>query len=360
MDYLSDQILTYLGNKRALLGFIGEGLAIAKEQLGRDKISFCDIFSGSGIVARYAKSHSNFIIANDLEEYSRVSNLCYLTPETPALRAQICKYHKRLLRAIRTPREGFVAELYAPRDDSAIQKGERAFYTRANAQYIDTARQAIDELVPEALRVFFIAPLLHSASVHANTSGVFKGFHKDKFGIGHFGGRGENALARICQPITLEMPILSPLDVPFIVTQRDANALARDIGHIDVCYLDPPYNQHPYGSNYFMLNLIARYERPCDISAVSGIPTDWHRSDYNSAVRASEAFFDLCGALKARFLLISYNDEGFIKFGEFKRGLAKLGRVTALQKRYNTYRGSRNLRARATHVKEFLFVVEKK
>ena len=35
--------------------------------------------------------------------------------------------------------------------------------------YIDTARQAIDELAPD-LRKFFLAPLLYEASVHNNTS----------------------------------------------------------------------------------------------------------------------------------------------------------------------------------------------
>jgi len=50
---------------------------------------------------------------------------------------------------------------------------------------------------------------------------------------------------------------------------------------VDLIYLDPPYNQHPYGSNYFMLNLICTNERPHTLSKVSGIPGDWNKSQYN-------------------------------------------------------------------------------
>ena len=76
--YLKEQILTYLGNKRSLLGFIEQGVNIAKHALGKEKLSYCDLFSGSGIVSRFLKSHASFIIANDLELYSRVTNECYL------------------------------------------------------------------------------------------------------------------------------------------------------------------------------------------------------------------------------------------------------------------------------------------
>ena len=58
--FLKEQILTYLGNKRSLLDFIERGVNVAKSELGRDKISCVDIFSGSGVVARYLKRHASF------------------------------------------------------------------------------------------------------------------------------------------------------------------------------------------------------------------------------------------------------------------------------------------------------------
>ena len=38
--------------------------------------------------------------------------------------------------------------------------------------------------------------------------------------------------------------------------------------------------------------------------------------------------------------------------------LSKIGKVTIMEKKYNTFRGSRNLNNRDIHVKEFLYLVE--
>ena len=53
--YLTEQIITYIGNKRALLGFIGDGIAYVKKRIGAKKLKCLDLFSGSGIVARFFK-----------------------------------------------------------------------------------------------------------------------------------------------------------------------------------------------------------------------------------------------------------------------------------------------------------------
>ena len=127
-----------------------------------------------------------------------------------------------------------------------------------------------------------------------------------------------------------------------------------------MAYLDPPYNQHPYGSNYFMLNLIAEYKQPQDISPVSGIPKTWNRSDYNSRGRAFEAFELLIKTLKAKFLLVSFNSEGFISRDRMLQLLGAAGKVTVLETRYNAFRGSRNLKNRDIHTTEYLYLVERR
>jgi adenine-specific DNA-methyltransferase len=125
-------------------------------------------------------------------------------------------------------------------------------------------------------------------------------------------------------------------------------------------YLDPPYNQHPYGSNYFMLNLIDGYRRPDGISEVSGIPPDWIRSAYNKPRFALDALTRLCRGADAKFLLISFNSEGFIAKEQMIAMLSELGKTEAAEKPYNAFRGSRNLRGREIHVKEYLFLVDKR
>jgi adenine-specific DNA-methyltransferase len=64
--------------------------------------------------------------------------------------------------------------------------------------------------------------------------------------------------------------------------------------------------------------------------------------------------------MKAKFLMVSFNSEGFISKDEMKCILEKIGKVNILERKYNAFRGSRNLNDRNIHVKEYLFLVEKK
>lgn len=357
-DFLSKQLITYLGNKRALLGFIGRAVDEARGRMGAETLRCADLFAGSGVVSRYLKQYASYLLSNDLEPYCRTIALCYLSnPDEAALR----DVYADLLRdmADRPVTDGFIRRLYAPADEADIAPGDRVFYTPRNAAYLDTCRRAIARLDGE-LQHYFIAPLLSEASVKCNTSGVFKGFYKDRrTGLGAYGGTGRNALSRICAPIELPFPVFSAYRCPFDAVTMDANALARQMEPVDLAYIDPPYNQHPYGSNYFMLNLINDYREPRRISRVSGIPDDWRRSDYNRAAGAADALMDLCEAVPARFLLISFNSEGFVSREEMERRLAPLGRLTVFGTAYNVFRGGRNLKERTIHNSEYLYLIEK-
>ena len=359
-DYLKRQLITYLGNKRALLGPIDNAVQTVKDRLGRNTISASDLFTGTGVVARLLKRHCHRLIVNDLEAYARVTAACYLANRNDVDRTAIADAVRRVdVLATHHPEPGLITELYAPDDDHDVQPGERVFYTRRNAMYLDTARRAIDEL-PVELRPFVLAPLLARASVHVNTSGVFKGFYKDPAtGRGKFGGAAGHALSRILRDITLEPPVLSRFACDTNVHQGDANAVARNLPAVDLAYLDPPYNQHPYGSNYFMLNLLVTHQRPADLSRVSGIPRNWNRSDYNRRAQALPAFRDLLENLNAAFVLVSFNSEGFISHDQMTALLKSHGHVTTVETTYNAFRGSRNLNGRPLHVTEYLYLLER-
>jgi adenine-specific DNA-methyltransferase len=360
-SFLSQQLITYIGNKRGLLNFIRDGLEIVKKRLGKKKISTFDVFSGSGIISRFLKQYSNILHTNDLEKYAKLVNQCYLTNKSQIDFSLLNEIYSKLLFDIENNplKEGFIRKLYSPNNDDNIQIGERVFYTRRNAQYIDTMRQLIAK-IDDRYQHYFLAPLLSEASIHANTSGVFKGFYKcKKTGIGKFGGSKSDALFRIKGDIKLPFPVFSNFECEYFIHHGDSNKIADKIPEVDLAYLDPPYNQHPYGSNYFMLNLIIDYNEPKKISKISGIPINWNRSSYNKKANVYEAFIDLLNKLKAKYLLISFNSEGFITIDTMLGILNSVGKVTVLETKYNTFRGSRNLRNRNIHVKEFLYLVEK-
>jgi len=359
-EYLTRQLITYIGNKRALLGFIGNGIRKVQKKLNKSKLKTFDVFSGSGIVARYFKQFSELLIVNDLEKYSAIINECYLSNEDDINFSLLREYYKELIsKSSKELVKGIISELYAPNNDKNILPNERVFYTCRNAMFIDTIRQLINN-IPKNDQKFFLAPLLSEASIHANTSGVFKGFYKNKeTGIGQFGGKNQDALFRIKGDISLPFPVFSNFYCETIICNDDSNKVINTLPEVDIAYLDPPYNQHPYGSNYFMLNLILDYKYPENTSKISGIPEDWNRSVYNKNNYALNALTYLVENINSKYVLISFNSEGFITMEQMKNMLIKYGKLDILEARYNTFRGSRNLKTREIHVKEYLYLLEK-
>jgi adenine-specific DNA-methyltransferase len=224
--YASTKLIAYLGNKRALLPFL---LSVFRELDGELPISsFLDPFAGSGAVSRLARSLGWSVMANDSEEYSRAVNEAWLgvsADELPRLFAEEGGLASALeaLNGLHPGRgdemppcrvEPYIAAHYAPADTSKPDwRRERLFYTRENAVFLDRARCAVEYMRPrlalgEAPRAFvaeralLLGLLVYEAATHANTSGVFKAYHKG------FGGHGGDALGRILKPMRLEPPIL--------------------------------------------------------------------------------------------------------------------------------------------------------
>ena len=357
--YLTNQIITYIGNKRKILPFIERSL----NQIGIKDYTFLDLFSGSGIVSRLAKVHgAKKIIANDLEYYSMVLNTVFLRNEEGNKKEFEDLKQDILSRPLF---EGWVCENYAPKDDNDIKRGERCFYTRENALLIDSYLESLRN-EPAEVADMLLAPLIYEASVHTNTSGVFKGFYKNKQGIGQFGGEGKNALQRICGKIDPQFPVFCPNETENIIISADASTVVKDTKiveqakGIDITYIDPPYNQHPYGSNYFMLNAIAKCKCPEEISKVSGIPKDWNRSIYNKRVEGVMQLLKDIENVDSKYVLLSYSSEAYLPIKDMVAELAKIGLITNLQEiDYNVFRGSRNLSNRPKRLQEYLITIRK-
>ncbi len=354
--YLEKQIITYIGNKRALLDFIGYAYDFACKSIGKNHLTCLDGFSGSGIVSRYFKEKgASKVIANDMEYFCKIISDCYLTNKSEIDMKEVEELTSFLdsTKLEGDPNfnypTGIIELFYAPEHDDEIRDFERVFYTNSNARIIDNTRARTDNK-------YVIAPLLAEASVKTNTGGVFKGFYKDKnTQVGKFGGTKGQALSRILAPINIVPPILSDKECEYKVYCQDTNTL--DI-EIDFAYYDPPYNQHPYGSNYHMLNTIATYEEPEEISEVAGIPKNWNRSDYNYKQKAVKAMDTLLANCKAKIVAISYNNEGFISEKEFEDILTKYGEFEVLNQQYNTYRASRNLDSRSLYTTEYIYILK--
>lgn len=362
-NYLTKNLLTYLGNKRKLLPEIAQEVEYVQAELNQAKTINVDLFSGSGSVSRMLKQYSSLLYANDFEQYAQVVNQGFLFNQNELDLKQVEQERLRINQKLDQQRyhSGIITANYAPQNDQHIQKGERCFYSHDNALRIDTIRYEIDQLSDQNIKTLFLANLLVQASIHVNTSGVFKGFYKDKkTGLGKFGGTNGNALTRILGKIELPPVCLSNFNCQVHATQCDANTFFQKTGvKADITYLDPPYNEHPYGSNYFMLNIIVNNKLPAKLSKVSGIPSNWQHSNYNKAKAIKQTMSDLLHHINSKYIILSYNNEGLLKKSDLIELLNEVGIIKHEQEiKYNTFRGSRNLTQRNLHTQEYLFTVK--
>ena len=361
--FVYQTMLTCIGNKRKLVSYIRDIVDEVRVILSKDKLNIVDGFAGSSVVSRELSYLSNNLYTNDMELYSYLMAYCYLVIPSEHQKERISHHIHRMNEIAENGpyHEGIISKLYAPKDSKDIKEGERCFYTRENALIIDTLRKYISEHIETELVNYCLVPLLNKASINTNTAGVFKGFYK-KGNIGCFGGKGENALSRITKAIRLDIPIWNYSNYTAFPSNKDINVLVNELPNdIDIMYLDPPYNQHPYGSNYFMLNIIARNEEPAEISTISGIPTDWTKSNYNKHRTAVLSMGKLLadGLAKSTYILISYNNEGIITESDWKT-LFEPYNVKKYEIKYDTYKGSRNLKERSDKVIEIMYLVSKR
>ncbi|MBQ7881879.1 MAG: DNA adenine methylase [Treponema sp.] len=384
MDYdnsfLTEQIIAYIGNKRKLLKLIYKAIETTGIDI-KPGIKFLDVFSGSGVVSRFAKMLNFEVFTNDWETYSKVINSAYLTinkRDISSLFGSERKFKKLLEKINNLPDpdedEQYIAKYYAPKEEDINKvnyKTERLFYSRKNALTIDKIRNFIEKHYPsnsksedvKKIRNLLIAQLIYESATHTNTSGVFKACHKE------FGGHGKDALTRILAPIALHEPILINSDYECHVFQQDANKLVEELEDIDIAYLDPPYNQHQYGSNYHMLNTIAKWDKipvPLEKNAKgelkekAGIRHDWvnTRSSYCYRTEAEIAFKDLINKLDAHYILISYSTDGIIPFEKMCEICMSKGKTTIVTNEYTTYRGGKQSNQRKNNNFEFILCID--
>jgi adenine-specific DNA-methyltransferase len=365
-QYLSRNLIAYIGNKRSLLDFIREAI----EYTGIQEGAFLDLFAGSGSVSRLAKTMGFSVYSNDWEFYSFVLNKAFLEihPETlDSLFQDKGGLEKALeaLNSLKTPKNPYIGKYYSPSKLDADPDQERMFYSPENGLKIDAIREKIEEWYPHWCDEKYIltALLLYESATHTNTSGVFKAYHKG------FGGLGRDALRRILSPIDLEYPVLCPPAAEtYRVFNQDANELVKTLSwkNVAVTYLDPPYNQHQYGSNYHILNTIALWDKPLMSNdflkhGKAGIRRDWRktRSAYCYQENAVNSFRELMEYVQSPFTILSYSTEGIIPFATLMEILKSHGRVTLLTNKYVKYRGGRQSLERKVNNLEFLIILER-
>ncbi len=363
-SFLTDQLIPYIGSKRKLLDLILEAI----QRTGAPGGVFFDAFAGSGVVSRMAKMMGFQVISNDWEPYAQIVNRAYITVNKPP-RFMALGGMQRAFDLLNTlpGQKGYIATHYCPKDDENYDVDrERMFYTQSNGRRIDAIREQIlswrnDAAINDDEEAVLLAPLIFQAAYCSNTSGVFKGFHRG------WGGATSTALYRIRSRLTLRVPVFYDNGQANEVLGMDA-AEAAKLLKCNIAYLDPPYNQHQYGSNYHLLNTVALWDKPPvhpNISSngardKSAIRKDWRssrRSLYCSRRTALQAFQELLKHLRSQWVLVSYSTDGIIPYQDLLSVLAEHGRLDVLTRLYKRYRVSSQRPSPKSHTVEFVAIL---
>ena len=365
-DFVFNQLIPYIGNKRHLLDLIQKALDHTEASHGA---TFLDMFAGSGVVARLAKALGYRVLANDWEPYTRPISTSYIECNGPPAFAALGGYEQAIhkLNSLE-PRVDWITEHLCPRDDQDYDvKVDRMFFMRKNGMRIDAIRHQIAEwqaegVINETEARCLLAPLLYQVCYRSNASGVFKGFHNG------WGGQTRTALYRIAGDLELAPGVFLDNSHQNEALCEDAQGLAERLAQheLDIVYLDPPYNQHPYGSNYHVLNTVTLWDKPALSKQITPAPnaairTDWRterRSAYNYHSEAANAYRRLLQTLDARYILTSYSTDGTIPLGEMLLANIARGHVRIEMRGYKRYRVSSQRFSRKPMNVELVIIVD--
>ena len=247
------------------------------------------------------------------------------------------------------PNDGFFARNFGA-------AGGRMYFTDENARRIDAARSMLhswrrDGLIGEDAFYVLLAGIIEGADRVANTAGVYAAFIK------HW---QPNAV----RPFSLvaESPVASPN--PSAANQADALSVAKSLSHVDLIYIDPPYNTRQYSGYYHVPELIARgwFDGEVSLRGKTGLINDsTQRSAWCSRTKAPHALRELLAATSAAHVLVSYNSEGVISNRELRGILTEASvdkKARRFAKRYKRYRADSDREGRRYKgdvVKELLY-----
>jgi adenine-specific DNA-methyltransferase len=330
-------MIKYIGSKRLLVPRI---LAAVGALPGVHTV--LDLFSGTARVGHALKRAGYAVTANDHLAYAHALARCYVQADAARVREPATRLIAELARLPGRP--GYFTETFCVRS--------RFFHPR-NGERVDAIRDAIAAhgLEPD-LEAVALVSLMEAADRVDSTTGVQMAYLKQ------WAPRALNAL---------ELRVPDVLPGTGAAAQLDAVAAAARFP-ADLAYLDPPYNQHSYLGNYHVWETLVRGDRPEAYgTACKRIDCRTYHNPFNSRPRIRGALQEVLAALRARWLVVSFNDEGYLGREELQELLAEHGVVETVEVDFKRYVGAQigiyNPRGekvgRVSHLrnKELLFLV---
>lgn len=303
-------MIKYLGSKRRLVPVLSELFVRS------GATTALDLFTGTTRVAQAFKAAGGHVTAVDTARYSEVFARTWIELDAATADRQAVSAAVAELNAL-PGAPGYVTETFC--------RAAR-FFQPHNGERIDAIRDAIQrDHAGTWLEPVLLTSLLLAADRVDSTTGVQMAYVKQW-------------APRSYRPLELRVPEL--LAGPGRAVRGDARRLAGSLGSFDLAYLDPPYNQHRYFTNYHVWETLVAWDHP-DHYGVACKRVDARDPSTKSAFNAKRempvALAETIAAVDAEVVVVSYNDESWLSLVDLREMCAGRGEVTVLafdSKRY--------------------------
>ena len=297
----------YIGNKSKLTENIYEALINSIEP--NEKLTtFLDLFAGTGVVSEFFSDRGFKVLINDILYSNYVAYEAFFSNENFSSNKvnKYLEFYNNL--EYHEIDNNYFSAVYGEKYFS-INDAKKAGFIR---EHIEHSKYDLSK------REYFIllTSLLYSVDKIANTVGHFEHYLKKKPADRNFKlGILDNLTPRDAQLYNV-----------------DANELSKIVS-ADVAYIDPPYNARQYINFYHVLENLARWEKPTEFE---GISMKFKRNHLKSGYSQSKAKFlmaDLVEGLKAKYIIVSYNNTYNAKSGASNNKISELEILEILQEK---------------------------
>jgi adenine-specific DNA-methyltransferase len=303
-------VIKYIGSKRLLVPVLGDLLTRS------GAATALDLFTGTTRVAQEFKRRGAFVTAVDSARYSEMFARCHI--ETDADTVDRSHLAEALVHLSSLPGEpGYFTETFCVRS---------RYFQPFNGERIDAIRNELDrEFTGDALYPILLTSLIDAADRVDSTTGVQMAYVKDW-------------APRSFNPLELREPEL--LAGTGSAVRADAASIVSELPDVDLAYLDPPYNQHRYFTNYHVWETLVAWDAP-EFYGVACKRVDSRdeqtKSVFNRKREMPSALRRIIAEVPAEVVVVSYNNESWVSFEDLLDMCAAKGHVHALafdSKRY--------------------------
>ena len=307
-------MIKYLGSKRKLVHIINDVVTLLP-----NVTSVVDLFSGTSRVGHRLKQSGYRILANDYNNYALTLGQCYVE----ANQEDVIKDVQLVLNDLRAlpGKPGYFTQTFCV---------DSRFFQTQNGEKVDAMRDHIETMSLDPLvKSVVLVSLMEAADRVDCTTGLQMAYIKQW-------------APRAFNDIELRIPdvLSASKNGPCKAHLGDAVEMSKTLS-ADCFYLDPPYNQHKYNGNYHIWESLVLWDKP-EVYGVAckRVDVKTKHSVFNSKKTILPAMKQIFAQSDTRYLVVSFNNEGYISKEDMEEALSLWGDVVVIEIDFKRFVGA--------------------